>query len=432
MKPYPYQREGIEFLLEGHRAILADEPGLGKTVQALMAARGRTLIVAPAAFESIWSGEVAKWSPHLDTHDFTFATYSKLSARKGSATLPQLRPEWQQTWDTVICDEAHYLKNPKANWTRAASKLKYDRLYLLTGTPIPNWAHEMLMLLRLLYPGDRRFSNYWRWVEEWFETWEPPWGGTKISGLRKDRTWEQYFKGCGLDGRWLRRLQQDVLGDLPPLRQQTITLELAGAQKTAYRDLRRDMYHQLESGEEVLAWSSGGLYTKLHRVSTGLQLETDKKSSNKLDMLEAILEERKEQHTLVLGRFRDTVKLVDRLCRKLGLSCAVIHGGVASAQRGRLVEQMQDGKFGVMAATIDTIAEGFTLTRADCVIFVERHPRPSKNEQARKRIHRIGQTRPCLQIDLVSKGTVDERLVDVLRDKTDAQLEAMSVFDLMV
>lgn len=428
---YPFQQEGVDFLLRAKRAILADDMGLGKTAQALMAARGKTLVIAPAAFEGIWDDAIDTWRGQLDPSlDLWFSSYNTITKRgEGGTTYAAPRSELKVQWDTIIADEAHYLKGRKTKWTQAATRLKSERLYLLTGTPIPNWSHEIFMSLRLLHPGDSRFSRYWDWVIDWFDTWDPPWGGTKINGLRKDRTWEQFYTANGLDGRWMRRLFDDVMAELPPLTQQSMLLDMLTKQKQVYKQVEKEMYAQLESGHEIMAWSQGGIYTKLHKLSTGVEVEDPHtRNSNKLDMLEDLINQRGDRATLVLCRFRRTV---EEVARRLGPETLQITGATPLGQRHPLIEQYQGGEGRVLVATIDTVAEGYTLTRADCAIFVERHPRPTKNQQAAGRIRRIGQTKPTQQIDLLSKHSVDIKFSEMLQEKTNDQMAAMRAWDLM-
>lgn len=435
MDLYPFQVDGVEFLLNNPRAILADEPGLGKTYQALVAARGATLIIAPAAFKNIWSDAIEECQQLLDPGvSFTIVSYHQVNGKSESGKLTDyLKPELNKPWSTVIIDESHHLKNRKTKWTVAIFKLKTDRLYLLTGTPIPNWSHELYCLLRLLFPGDKRFTSYWRWVGTWFEAKDNPWGGQTIGKLRDDKTWEDFAVDNGLTTHYLRRLRDDVLPDLPPLREQTIVVDMLPKQKAVYNRVKKSNRAILESGHEILAWSTGGMYTKLHKLSTGVEVEdpSSKPCSNKLSILRELMVDRVSDYTLVVCRFNSSVDAVCRLMDDLGISSVRVSGSVSDSDRELAVSSFQAGKVGVMVATIDTIAEGYTLTKADCVIFVERHPRPSKNEQTRRRIHRIGQVRPCLQIDIVTANSVDTKLVDLLSRKTDNQMAVLGAIDLL-
>ncbi len=176
-----HQHEGIRHFGDFPRALLADEPGLGKSAQALIAAKEPVLICAPAMVldSGTWDDEIKRWTPGLDA---TQVSYSMLNTREktgnGHGTRPTrlLKPELRRPWGTVILDEAHYVKSRDAKWTFAVKALETECLYMLTGTPLPNWAYEAFTLLQLLFPEEakpgRRFGSYWRWVAEWFEVGE--------------------------------------------------------------------------------------------------------------------------------------------------------------------------------------------------------------------------------------------------------------------
>lgn len=425
---YEYQDVGIEFLRSHERALLADDPGLGKTRQLLLAAEGRTLVVAPAYLSGVWEDECAHWTPSLDV---SFCSYGSLCDRapdkKGRLTrsLPEPRRHLREVWDTLIFDESHHLKNPRAMWTKAAVKLFGDRMFLSTGTPIPNWAHELIVPLRMLYPGDRRFTDYWRWVKRWFITWQPPWGGTKIEDLKPQYTWDQFYRENGLADRMLRRRREDVQLDLPPLTEQVIEVDMTPAQRRVYKALKKDYVTWVEeTGTEISAWSDGGLHTKLAKIQTGLELvDPGAHGSGKLDMLEQLLGDHPEP-IVVYGHFRATVDAAAGRATKLGRAVGILHGGVAPLARVELVRQFQRGELDCLVGTLDSMSEGLTLTAAPTAIFVERSWRPTRNEQARRRLHRIGQTQPVSIIQLVTRQSLDGRMLTVLGKKTDQQVKA--------
>ena len=433
-KQRPYQIAGSEFLRSAGRAILADEPGLGKTNQLLKAAEGRTLVLSPAALSDVWSEEIETWAPDAD---ITWTSYSSLVQRvedkKGRKTIatPNLRPEYGGRWDTVICDEAHYLKNRGTNWTKAMVKANTDRLYLATGTPLPNWGHEIFSFLRLLHPKDRRFTNYWNWVNEWFRTWNPPWGGTEIRGLQRGVTWDEAAEAWGLPGRWLRREMDEVLPDLPPMTMQTILVKMTPKQATVYNKLKKDYTAVLpDTGNELVLWDGGGLHTKLLQASTGLgTLELGNKGSGKLDAVKELLMER-TRPTILFCAFKNTAESLVELVQGMGRSYGVVSSAYSMADRKGAIAAFRGGKTEVMIGTVGTLSEGVTLTQADTCIFVERSPRPITNEQARRRIRRFGQERPTLSIDLVTEGTVDDGLSQLLAKKVEDRDLALTGFQL--
>lgn len=447
----PYQQEGVAWLTDVGRGLLGDEMGLGKTPQLLQAAQGRTLVVAPAMIldGGVWENERDKWAPDLD---MTTVSYSSLIRRNGRSWTSVPKPEFKGPWDTVIADEAHYLKNRKAHWTKAFSKVakNSDRTYLATGTPIPNWAYELFPLLQIMDPEAAKpggeLGSYWRWVKRWFMTYPSRHSphGTEIDAstllrctpaCNEKQTCEHWveFYDANLGNRFLQRLRDNVLKDLPPLTGPTpVRVKMKPAQRKAYHELRDDFITWLDNGNEHAALSTAGALTKLAMVATGVQaLDADAKPcSSKLDMLRQILEDR-SRPTLAVAHFRNSVKAAADVGRSLGLRVETIEGSTSKADRRRIVDAFQAGRVDLLVGSLGVVAEGLTLTAADMVILVERSWTPSKNDQVIRRIHRIGQTRPVTAIDLITDDTVDAYMYDeVLPAKSDAQVRALRAGDL--
>jgi SNF2 family DNA or RNA helicase len=383
----------------------------------------------------VWDDEVAKWTPGMDV---TQVAYSALSGREktdGGGTRPtgKLKDEYKRDWGTVVLDEAHYVKGRKTNWTLAVKQLAFDRLIQLTGTPLPNWAHEAFVLLQLLFPEGAKpggtLGSYWRWAAQWFEIGELRDRAGRlltshdIGDLHDGLEWDD-FRSQNWGQSMLRRLRVDCL-DLPPLTETTYALEMKPTQAKAYRELKKDFISWLESGEEIVAWNQAAQMVKLAKCATGLEvLSPDDRGSNKLDALEDILRDR-PLPTLVVAHFRDSVAQCAHRAVLAGKTAKIVDGGTARKERASTVRSFQAGNLDVLCATIDTISEGLTLNAADQIIRVERSYRPSRNTQVRDRIYRIGQERPVTCIDLVSRGTVDERILSLLESKTDQQVAAL-------
>jgi SNF2 family DNA or RNA helicase len=442
----PHQVTGVEWLKRTPRALLADEPGLGKTQQALMAAEPPVLVVAPAMLSGVWEDEVALWRPEWTRgEDWEWISYSSLcervtavaeSGRKTSKALD--RAKWQlreRGWKTIIYDEAHYLKGRRSKWTKAALGLDAERMIMLTGTPIPNWSHELFILLRLLHGvKDPDYRSYWRFIETWFTWWTPPWGQEanhrEIGGLKGGLTWDEFARGTGLDRLMLRRLRDDVLKDLPLLTEQTILVKMGSAQRKAYDELKKDYYTFVEeAGEEVAAFSDGGLYVKLAKATTGLPVLLLQpklaKGSAKLDALKELLEEREGSPVVVFAHFRASAEACAIVGERLGRRTATIMGGMPQDERDKRVRAFQSGELDVLVGTLGALAEGVTLTKADTCIMVERGWRPHQLEQAMRRIHRIGQTRPVSIIYLVTEDSLDQRVIALMAAKTGQQIATL-------
>ena len=434
LKLKPYQEAGVAWLERTPYALLGDDPGLGKSAQALKVAEGRTLIVTPAMLQSVWlgdDGEIAKWRPELD---YEWTSYSKLGARVDGKLKPWPRPQFDHRWDTIILDEAHNIKNRKALQTQATLRLlRHDptRVIMLTGTPVPNWAYELYVLLQVLHPGDRRFTAYWRWIYNWFEVWKPPWGGVKILGLQPGLTWDDFYTGNGLDTKMLRRLRDDVLSDLPPLTEQTISVDMVPAQRKVYNQLKRDYLAWIEeTGKEISVWSDGGRSAKLYKLTPGLEAEDPRAhGSGKLDFVRQYVVGLGSSPLVLFCHYRNTAEALVRIGEEAGKRTALIYGGVPQKTRGEIIRRFQAGEIDMLVGTLDTLAEGVTLTRSSICIFIERSWRPSRNEQAMRRLHRIGQKSPVTVIYLETKNSLDQRLMAILKAKTDEQMGVLRARD---
>lgn len=454
---YPYQAEGVARARSEGRLLLADEPGLGKTRQAIEAFDGgRVLVVAPRLIleAGTWEDEIAKWSDHPEM--FTEAAYTSLNLREktgktASSTRPtdKVKGEFAGPWDAVILDEAHYIKGRATSWTVAIQKIarKSDALLALTGTPMPNWAHEVFTLLQVLYPGDarpkHRFGAYQRWLNEWFvrtpNRFSTTPGTELIGGLLacgnraecKNRPagdpcehWLE-FTEANLGSKFLRRLREDVLGDLPPLTEQVVEVQMDTSQARMYKELKKDWLTETDEGDEVVTWTLGARNVLLDRITTSGWFATmeGEPRGGKLDRLRYDLENR-SQPTLVLAHYRDTVEACARVAESVGARVGYIHGGVRDA--GAVVRAFKDGKLDVLVGSLETVSEGLTLTQADMAIFVEKSYKPSRNEQAMRRVHRIGQERPVTVLDYVTPRSVDANKRALLAEKTDIQMRALT------
>ena len=453
----PFQLEGIQRARAESRLLLADEMGLGKSRQAIEAFDGGNVLVLAPRFilsSGVWDEEIAKWADYPDK--FVQAAYTGINVRvktgktrSSTKISPAVKPEYNHPWDAIILDEAHYIKGRSTSWTTAVQHLskKSGALLALTGTPMPNWAYEIFTLLQVLYPDDakpgQRFGSYHRWLKTWFLL-EPnrftTLPGTEIpQGLlacvgnpdcasRPPQDPCQHwadFTRVNLGSRFLRRLRSDVLQDLPPLTEQTIETPLSTAGRRMYRELKKEWLTQSEDGTEVVTWTLGSRNVLLDRITTSewfANMEGEPRGG-KLERLRNDLLSR-SQPTLVLAHYRDTVEACVRVAESVGARTGYIHGGVNNA--GDVVKQFKAGQLVVLVGSLETVAEGLTLTQADMVIFVEKSYKPSRNEQAMRRVHRIGQTRPVTVLDYVTPNTIDANKRKLLAKKTDQQMRVLT------
>lgn len=410
-----------------------------------------------------WDDELGKWIDPWNHDRFTQVSYSGLTARVKSGrksktgqdiytATPRPKEEYRRDWGTLILDEAHYVKGRKTSWTEATLELAKtaEQVFLATGTAIPNWADELFVPLQLLFPEEAkpggRFGSYWRWVGEWFDVSPSRFGGAGARDVGDLRACapaclqrpatdpcDHYhrFVESNLGDRFRMRLRDDVLTDLPPLTQQVVECRMTPAQDKAYREMKKE-YVASAGAEELVAWNSGSKETYLHRLTTGLEAATEgrERGSGKLERLRWDLSSR-NRPTFVVCHYRDTVDACAEVARSIGARTVQIDGRLPREKRLKPIRDFQEGRADVLVASIETVAEGLTLTQADMCIFVEKSFKPSRNEQAMRRIHRIGQTRPVSVLDYVAvtaKGgaTVDGAKREVLATKIDRAIRYMT------
>lgn len=448
-----HQVGDIDWIHRVQRGLLGNEPGLGKSRSAIEAFDGgRNLIIAPTLIveSGTWEEELNKWSRSPES--WTVATYSMLNERertgRGSGTKPvkRLREPWRGRWDGLVIDEAHYMKGRDTLWTWASQQIakSSESLLLMTGTPMPNWAHELFTLLQIIYPEEskpgRRFGSFWRWAEMYFDTSPsrfsngmPSVDGTMLECVPSCLTGPpgkvcihyQRFAQDNLGEKFRRILREEAL-DLPPLTIQQINVQMTATQRKMYNEFKRDFMTEVD-GQEILAWSQGAKNVLLDKTTTSdwTVAPNGKPRGGKLDRLRFDLGNR-SRPTLVLAHYRSSVEACAAVAEDLGARVGTIHGGTPRAVRGDVVRDFKNGKTDVLVGSLETLSEGLTLTVADMAIFVEMSYKPSRNEQARYRVHRIGQTRPVTILEYVTPHTVDQRKRKLLAQKTDQQMRVLT------
>lgn len=448
-----YQRENVEWIQRVRRGLLADEPGLGKSRSALEGFAGseRVLIIAPSlVLESgVWHDEVEKWGD--DNTKYYVAPYSQLNDRiktgKGHGTKPikRLRPEYKGHWDAVIVDEAHYIKGRDTSWTWAVDQISKNsnNLLLMTGTPIPNWAHEVFTLLRTIEPDEahpgKKYGSFWRWAEQWFDCSPTRFSnGNPVVGellectpkclqRNADDPCSHYvkFAAANFGAQYMRHLRAEHL-DLPPLKFVDIATPLEPDAHRAYRELKKDFSTNIEDAE-ILAWSQGAKNVMMDKLTTSPWLlhKEGEPRGGKFERLRSDIGNR-TQPTLVLAHYRDTVEACVRVAESTGASAGFVHGGTTDKQNAATIKKFKAGKLDVLVGSLETLAEGLTLTIADEAIFVERSFKPSRNTQATYRIHRLGQDKACTIRRYITPHSVDSGKEELLLTKTDRQMRTLS------
>jgi SNF2 family DNA or RNA helicase len=425
LTPYPYQEAGIDFLSRG-RAILGDDVGLGKTVQALLAAQKLdafpTLVVAPKAATGVWIDEVEKWL------GMKAATYLGPKRRlrwddpiviTNYAVFPEILN--RRAWRLTIWDEAHKFRNGRIggrNGTRP-QLFKYARsdraqyAFFLTGSPVVNEADDLWPLLHLIDP--KRWKSYWKYVDAYMFKDNNGFGwkihGVKDApGLRRDIA--PYF---------LRRTKTspEVSLQLPPKTRQAWHIEMTPAQRRNYNSLVNEMLLDLPDGGLLAVPSKIALLTRLRQLLVSPHLIMPGGEPGAAFTALRDLFEESPHDAVIFTPFAEATEPLAGFLSKVGQSY-IITGKLTPKELTQTVRQFQTDKINRAKILIVTVGMGtsWAATAASTCYFLGYDWAPAINEQAEGRLHRHGQVNPVLARYLVHRGTVDEHVMDILNYKT--------------
>ena len=387
----PYQEFGVRYILRQGNVLLGDEMGLGKTVQAIAAmvslnALGAThfMVVCPASVLVNWRREIEQFSD-LAVTLIRGGDHAALLAwrEKGGVAVTTYEsisrfalPE-DFRFSMLVADEAHYAKNPAAKRTQALLLLrrKAERVLFMTGTPLENRVDEMCFLVSCLRPdiaGQVKEIKYISSAPQFRE---------KLSPV------------------YLRRTREDVLSELPELIQKEEWCEMSAAEWAHYA-----LSVQAEN------------FMAMRQVSWDVPIRQSSKAQRLLELCDEAREDGRK--IIVFSYFRDTIRAVRELLGKRALE--PITGAVSPARRQEIVDafaQAEDGT--VLICQVQAGGTGLNIQAASVVIFCEPQLKPSLENQAISRAYRMGQLNSVLVYRLLCDNTVDERILELLREKQD-------------
>ncbi len=418
MELYDFQREGVKFLAEHERALLGDEMGLGKSIQAIVAIRflvrtGRVtngLILCPKSVLTDWEKKLWDWAPELrvvkvrgmreqrqiwwnsPAHIY-LTTYETLrqdlsgSLGGNDSTEDIVRKQF----DFAILDEIQKVKNPGASVTKATRMIDAQIRWGLSGTPLENRLEELVSIFAYLKPGLLHYDNV-----------AIPW--------KMKEAIKPYF---------LRRRKIDVLPELPEKICEEVWLELSPGQREAYDRAEQEGIVALnEQGDSVTVQHVLALITKLKQICN---MDPVSKESCKLEYLLEKLEEISEQEdkVLVFSQYPDkTLKFLEPELKQF--SPLVYHGSLSYYQRDDIVrgfQEEEDSK--VLLMSVKAGGLGLTLTRANHVFHFDLWWNPSVADQAEGRVHRIGQKKTVFVTSLFTMDTIEKKIQDILARKRE-------------
>ncbi|MFD1361402.1 SNF2 helicase associated domain-containing protein [Lentibacillus salinarum] len=399
--------------------ILADDMGLGKTVQSIayvLSEPGDTphLIVAPSSVLYNWKNEFETFAPDLQVGILTGTPTERMALIEAYsdkdvwitsyATLRQDIEHYQdKTFQTLILDEAQYIKNYATKTSKAIRQLKAGRRFALSGTPIENSIDELWAIFQVILPGLMPNQRQFKQLEH-----------DKIASMTRPFI--------------LRRVKQDVLKELPDKIETVHVSELTKDQKELYvgywRQLQQEAAQSMqESGFQQNRMKILAGLTRLRQICChpSVFVENYEGESGKLNQLMETVENAvaNGKRMLIFSQFTTMHEIIIDKLQKAGIDYFYLHGQTDSEERVQMSERFNNGEKSVFLVSLKAGGTGLNLTGADTVILYDLWWNPAVEDQAAGRAHRFGQKKVVQVIRLVTEGTIEEKIYELQQKKRE-------------
>lgn len=425
-----YQKEGVEWLerlrMMYLNGILADDMGLGKTLQAITAIThfhkenpdSVAIVVCPTSLTYNWKEEFSKFNPLLKillvdgTPNQRKKLIQKATQNQVVITSYSLLQKDIETYQKipfgyVILDEAQHIKNRGTRNAKSVKQLNGRHRLILTGTPIENSLDELWSLFDFLMPG--LLSSYERFVEKYIRN-QPSDEGSNMDHLRRK-----------VSPFILRRMKKDVLKELPPVSEIIYYCNLSDKQAELYKSYAASACEELSK----LVKQEGFDKIQIHVLATLTRLKQicchpalfakeipEEEDSAKYEMLLELLTSLIDggHKTVVFSQYTRMLQIMRKDLEQRGIKFAYLDG--TSKNRLEIVKQFnEDSSISVFLVSLKAGGAGLNLVGADTVIHYDMWWNPAVENQATDRVHRIGQERNVSSFKLVTKGTIEEKIL---------------------
>lgn len=427
---WPHQERAIKRIMKRRGFLDGSDMGTGKGVTSLEICRildEPCIAVVPASLTHNWMREADRLFPELkmQRYDAAFKLRKDTNIIVMSYEMMQRCPELFKVAKVYIADECHALCAKDSKRSKAfhhyVKDFKPRRLLLMSGTILKNKIPDLYHPLKLLdFVNDcgfrAAFPTWASFARQFTHTHLVKRAGflvTEYEGLRNEEELREWIKPV-----YLRNTLSET--DLPPLR--LIEIGIGGGSKKLEAALRAE-WGAYQSGIKQEMWDEEEDVVGEEHFSTAKARNAYEKAEKTISFALDLL----AQGLGPLVIFSDHVKAAWRIHEALGLQGKVsqcITGSVTHPKRNAAIELFQSGQLDAICATASTLGVGWTLTAASICIVNDKNWLPSVNRQAMKRIHRIGQTKPCIVYSIVREG-IDEQIEAALQRKDAIEQRAL-------
>lgn len=420
---FPFQRAGSGFLCAADNACNGDQPGLGKSIQSIAAAKlkncKKVLVFTFATLKDTWLDEWTRWAPDYDaivirgeksTRDKQWAQDKNVYIANYEQLLRDLQEIKKIKWDAIIADEATRISNPKSKTTVAIKKIDATYRWPLTGTPLSNSVQDIWSIIDFCEPG--ALGSYYQFTEKYCQ--KDRWGS--IKGYKNLDILKEELKPF-----MIRRLKSNVLEQLPAKMYENIFIDLSQEERDMYKAVQKGIVEELK---ELGMTERRGLKNALTRMlrlkqATGsLELISDSNKSSKVEALKELLE------IICVGDSKVVIftffkKMALILMRELSqYKPLLIAGGVSQEERTKNRDAFNTNDENKVMIMTEAGAFGLNLQKkAQNIVHYDLPWSVTKKEQREDRVHRIGQTGKVMVYTLLAKDSIDEYNLQVVKSK---------------
>lgn len=453
-----YQRAGIEYMsLNARGVLLGDEMGLGKTLQVLATIERMkfypALIICPAVVKYNWLRECNKWLPNRRAALIEGFKDKELTGEIYIINYDILQKYWgivdSGVFDSLVCDESHYLKNYQAKRTLQVQEIAKGirHKFLLSGTPVLNSPSDLLPQLQILDRLDS-FGGFWPFANKYCEAkreskyrggplvWDLS-GAANLDDLNK-----KLRESC-----YVRREKKEVLKELPEKTRVDLWVKIENGPEyeCAEKDVIKYLKESARIDSDYLESISGlpyneqvelmkeyrqGVAYKAARAESLVKMGVLKQlaAAGKLKAAAAWIEDFFENGGRKLVIFAWHTELIKSVCDLFG--CEAITGETSAEERARMVESFQTNpEYKILVCNIQAGGVGITLTAASVSLFLEQGWNPGTMSQAEDRIHRIGQAESVFIYYMLGEGTIDRGIWELIEAKRRVVNDAADGFE---
>jgi SNF2 family DNA or RNA helicase len=421
----PYQKAGVAYAGSVGRCLIADQMGLGKTVEAIASLEYRdafpAIIVCPASLKENWKREINKWLPHRSVNilsgkgnianvDVNIVNYDIIG--RFVEPIMHLKPMG------LVLDESHYVKTSKTKRTEAVRDIakkvpQSGTVLLLSGTPVTNRPEELVSQLEILGMLSR-FGGKWAFLKRYTNAYHNGFGWDTKGASNLNELNMKLRQNC-----YIRRTKDEVLKELPAKTRNVVHVEPSGKGYAEYRKAEGDLLAFLaENG-----YRASDTAEHLRKTTVLKRLAADAKMESVIEWIDSFLESCDRK----LVVFAHNVAIVDYLAGKYGN--LRVSGQDSMEDRQHAVDSFQkDPKARVIVLNLQAGGVGLTLTAGSDVCFVQQGWTPGEHDQAEDRCHRIGQQNSVQAWYLIGVNTIDEDIYDLI-DAKRAVVDAVTEGD---